>query len=297
MRRASGLSGSASLRFLVTACIVAGFAPPLDAQARDYRASIALDTTVRTYLVHAPSGTDPVPLLLVFHGAGGRAADLQASLGLDAEADRRRFVVAYLDAPLGNWAEHCDCNNADRLGVNDTGFVRRAIDSIAAARPLDRRRIFAAGYSQGGLFSQRLACEMAGEIAAVATVAATISAPLDARCQPARPVAMLIMHGTRDPIFGWQGSGAGALAVLGAEAAVARWAARNRCGPRPAESLLPDHLRDGARIRKLEYRDCARGGLTVLYAVEGGGHEWPGVTTPRDVHATRIITTFFLALP
>ncbi len=109
---------------------------------------LRVDTTQRRVLLPVPptalSG-NPLPLIIAFHGAQGTALGLRNGTGLSDAADMRGVLVAYPDAPLGNWAEDCGCNNADRLGANDTGFVRALVDSIARIAPLDRKRIYMAG--------------------------------------------------------------------------------------------------------------------------------------------------------
>lgn len=252
----------------------------------------------RQLIVHAPprarGGARPSPLILAFHGAGGSARDLKRFSGLDAAAEREGFVVAYLDAPLGNWAEGCGCNNADRLGVDDLGFVAAVIDALSSEGLVDRARVYAVGYSQGGLFAQRLACEMADRITAVAAVSGLMSAPLAQRCAPSRPVSVLAMHGTRDPIFGVNGSGSGKLEVLGASRWRAAWAALNRCSAEPDRAALPDVVVDNVVVRREAHDGCAEGSEVSLYLLDGGGHGWPGASGARaDAPASETIVAFF----
>ncbi len=170
------------MRALPCACLtgILTWPLPLAAQgsALPMRDSIRVDTTVRTFVVHAPPAEGPRPLLLAFHGAGGTGAGLQSLSKLDRAAGALGWVVIYPDAPLGNWAEGCGCNIADRLAVNDTGFVAALITRAEERYDVDPARVYAVGYSQGGLFAGRLACQMSDRIRAVAMVAAAMSAPL-----------------------------------------------------------------------------------------------------------------------
>ena len=185
---------------------------------------VRVDTTQRHALLHVPpaaSAGNPLPLVIAFHGAQGTAQGFMNGTGFNDAADMRGVLVAYPDAPLGNWAEDCSCNNADRLGANDTGFVRALIDSIARIAPLDRKRIYAVGFSQGALFTMRLGCQFADRIAAVAGVAGAMSAPLSERCRPVRPIATLWVVGKNDSVFPMWGPGVGAAGC---------WASRRRFG-------------------------------------------------------------------
>jgi poly(3-hydroxybutyrate) depolymerase len=141
--------------------------------------AIRVDTAQRRALLHLPPAASAgrrLPLVIAFHGAEGTGQGLRNGTGFNDVADMRGVLVAYPDAPLGNWAEDCGCNNADRLGANDTGFVRALVDSVARITPLDRQRIYAVGFSQGALFTMRLECQLAEQFAA--------SRVWPARCPP-----------------------------------------------------------------------------------------------------------------
>ena len=54
---------------------------------------------------------------------------------------------------------------------------------------IDPKRIYAT--AAGGFFSNRLACDLTGQIAAIAAVAATMAEPLVPVCKPSRPISVL----------------------------------------------------------------------------------------------------------
>lgn len=234
---------------------------------------IRVDTTQRRALLHLPptvSAGRPLPLVIAFHGAQGSGPGLMNGTGFNEAADVRGVLVVYPDAPLGNWAEDCGCNNADRLGANDTGFVRALIDSIAHIAPLDRRRIYAVGFSQGALFTMRLGCQQAERFAAVAGVAGVMSVPLSERCRPMRPIATLWVVGKNDTVFPYGGSGSRRSRLLGAEATFRRWLTLDRCQSAATEPIL-----GGVRgFERRKGRGCAAGVEVMLYTVRSGGHAW-----------------------
>lgn len=204
---------------------------PAQGQPATLHDSIRVDATVRTFVVHAPPAGGPRPLLLAFHGAGGTGAGLQSLSKLDRAAGGLGWVVIYPDAPLGNWAEGCGCNIADRLAVNDTGFVAALITRSEERYGVDPARVYAVGYSQGGLFAGRLACQMSDRIRAVAMVAAAMSAPLASSCRPGRPMPVLFVQGADDSTYPVGGSGEGKLHLLGIAEAAERWRELNGCAP------------------------------------------------------------------
>ncbi len=259
-----------------------------------HRAELMVGDTVRTFDLFVPhelGGRERVPLVLAFHGTGESGAGFRAATGLDRLAARDGFLVVYPDAAVGNWAEGCDCNRADRLGINDTGFVRVVIDSLSRRFPVDPARVYAVGFSQGGLFVHRLACQMPDRIAAVASIAAPISAPLAERCGPGAPVSVLVMMGTLDDAYRYEGQGQGPRATLGARATAGLWRTLDGCEGAAAVTSLPDRAADGTTVLEERWPTCARGSEVALYTVDGGRHAW---SPSRDVKTSDLVVAFFL---
>jgi len=281
---------SASLTVLVAAAACGGVAR----QSQDGpRYAVRLGDTTRTYVLHAPPGAaaEPRPLLVAFHGTGESGREMERSAGLDAVADRRGFLVAYPDAAVGNWAEGCGCSRADLLAVNDTGFARAVVEDVARRHRVDRSRIYATGFSQGGLFVHRLACEMAETFAAVASVAAPMSAPLAERCRPSGPVGVLVLIGTLDQSYPYEGERSVARSTLGAREAADVWRVIDACGREAAGRELPDRAADGTRVLEERWTGC-RGGVEVaLYTVDGGRHAW---SPSADVSTGELLVGFLL---
>ena len=103
----------------------------------------------------------------------------------------------------------------------DEDFIRQMINDLEARYPVDRSRIYVVGASAGTWVAYRLACDMADEIAAIASVAGTMR--LSDACQPGKPVSILEMHGTLDSVHPWQGGGPHL--AFGVEEVIHRWVA------------------------------------------------------------------------
>src|SRR5262249_34026228 len=80
----------------------------------DQQATILLDGTKRTYLLHVPSilpDERPVPLVLVFHGCGGHARNMRNFTQFYRLADTEQFVVAYPKSFNKSWNDtRADCH-------------------------------------------------------------------------------------------------------------------------------------------------------------------------------------------
>jgi polyhydroxybutyrate depolymerase len=183
-------------------------------------------------------------------------------------------------------------------------------DIAVKGTPLDRTRIFAAGISNGGFMSFRLACDAADVFAAVAPVTATMPADLGPRCAPRAPVAVLVINGTADPLVPYEGGQVRAMFSLRGEIwstdrTIAFWAKQNRCAAPPDVRALADRdIEDGSRVVDISHARCA-GPRVRLLRIEGGGHTWPGAAqylpaawigpTNRDIDASEEIWRFFKA--
>lgn len=297
----------------ITFCLGA-MLPPV-AKAADRTEQVPVGGRTRTYTVHVPDGSPPqsgFPVVLAFHGGGGQGARMRRLSGLDALADARGFIAVYPDGIDGHWN---DGRSTIRNPQNDVGFIVALLNQVAATMPVDQGRIYATGLSNGALFAHRLACDLSQSIAAVAPVAGTLPTDLGARCQPTRPVAMLQISGTADPImpfeggrvadFGGRGEGGQVLSVAKTAASWARW---NGCGNPGREEALPTRAPlDLTRVMRTRYTHCPTSGpVTVLTVVEGG-HTWPGGpqfapaflvgAVSRQIDTSQAITNFFLSLP
>jgi len=248
----------------------------------EFRVRFESGDTVRGAVVHVPpayDGTSRLPLLLAFHGAGGRGDEMRAETGLDAIADSLGFIVAYPDgAP--NW---------DVTGDRDLRFTRDLIAHLGERLGIDGARVYAAGFSAGGSFTMRLACDDAGRFAAVGVVASTMSAQLAGDCRPGSRISAALVVGTVDllvPIDGDSASGR-----LSADATIGLFARRNGCAAADrVVTYAPDALPDGRRVRRERYEGCRDGTETVLWVVEAGNHSW----YRGDVDTGRLLAEEFL---
>jgi polyhydroxybutyrate depolymerase len=264
----------------------------------------------RTYHIHVPpsyDGTRAVPLVVALHGRGGRGAGMMALTHFDRVADHEGFIVVFPDGYRRSWADGRGSTPADRAGLDDVAFIARLIDTLSVTYRIDPGRVFATGMSNGGFMTQRLGCDLAQRITAIAPVAAGLPARRQGQCSPARAIAVLEIQGTDDPLVPYGGGpvrGPADGLTLGAVASAAFWARADGCAPTPSAAELPDvRPDDGTRVRRTAYAGCRDGSRVVLLAVAGGGHTWPGGLryaseglvgrTSRDVDATQVIWSFF----
>ncbi|MEH0108865.1 PHB depolymerase family esterase [Tersicoccus sp. MR15.9] len=257
--------------------------------------SIEVDGKERTFLLTAPAEAAGAPLVLVLHGSNQTSAGIRGFTrpGFDTLATLDGAVVAYPQGYRKHWNDARAASDfaARREGYDDVAFVRALIDELARAHGIDRSRVYAVGYSNGGQLAIRLAHEVPELLAGIALFGATQPVPEHFAPTVDRqvPLPVLMIHGTRDPnvpyaggtasLFGFRPRGRG----LSAPDTAAYWARRNGHAAGPTVIEVPGERADRTRV---ERTDHATPGLPPvrMFTVHGGGHVMPG-----DKPAVRIL--------
>lgn len=252
-------------------------APAARAQGSDSVLTLVRDGLQRTYLLHTPAHLAPsAPLVIVLHGRLGNGSGMARLTHFNRLADSAGIVVAYPDGYHRGWADGRGATAADQRHLDDVGFIGAVIDDISARRGIDRGRVYAAGLSNGGFFTLRLACDLGNRLAGIGVVAATLSDALMGRCQ-GHPLPAMVIDGTSDPLVPYLGGAMGKRGQVQSAAATADFLARtNGCRQQALARALPDTAHDGTVVSFLAYRGCPAGLPVVLVRVEDGGHAWPG---------------------
>ncbi len=247
----------------------------------------------RSYRVYQPAGlAAAAPLVVMLHGVTGNGEQAENSYGWDPLADSAKFVVAYPDGIGRTWNGHGCCGKAMRENIDDVGFISTMVGQISAGLPIDKSRVYAAGFSNGGIMSYTLACNT-GIFAAIGPDSATM---LDA-CAAPHPTSVIHIHGTADRLVPYDG-GKGTSFVNGPSIADvnAFWRNVDHCGPTDIATNALVTTSTAA---------CADNRSVVLITIDGGKHQWPGGSTfleKRDptshaLNATQTIWQFFAAHP
>ena len=257
----------------------------------------------REYLLYVPSSYDssrPTPLVISMHGAGLWGAAQKETSQWNVLADEQRFIVVYPSGVGGKGVRVWRAEPGAGL-AKDVRFISALIDTLKANYNIDSTRIYANGLSNGGGMSFVLSCTLSDRIAAVGMVGAAQTLPWR-WCTDQRAVPMIAFHGTADPDVPYNGGASwiSARPFPSTPKWAANWARRNRCGPKPVESVV------AVDVTRRAYTGCADHADVVLYTIQGGGHTWPGGgplpewfvgRTTRSVEATRLMWAFFLGHP
>jgi polyhydroxybutyrate depolymerase len=252
------------------------------------------------------------PLVVNLHGYTLNRNFQMTFSGMNAVAEREGFLVAYPDAV-----------NADWFGPQDNiGFVDRLLEDISSQYSINPAKVYATGYSQGGVMSYLLSVERPYTFAAIASVGGTrplasehIYLPPNIDATPSRPFPLLHIHGTGDPIVPYNGGvstvGALTLNFPPVQRLIDDYVLSNGGDLVPTIVDLPNtDTTDGTTVQKLSYGGAtyfdnsgiAREAEVFHYRIANGGHNWPGdatgwpgfaVPVNYDISASNEIWQFF----
>ena len=167
----------------------------------------------RKYYINVPGTYTPEtasPLIIGFHGLGGSPAIFRESSKSDIYAEERGMIAVY---PVGygpefgveaSWNAGLCCGLANLNELDDVKFSEAIIDSVSSKYNIDKTRIWAVGFSNGGMLSYQLACELSDKITAIGVGAASL---MGKTCDADNPVSIIHLHGATDAKVLFNGSG------------------------------------------------------------------------------------------
>ena len=244
--------------------------------------TIEIDGEPREFRVFRPEKLqDAAPLVVMIHGWGFTAEQIERDYGWNDVAKKHQFVVAY---PQGvglsfNAAGDC-CGPAADNDVDDLAFMTAMVERLTKALPIDDDRVYAAGMSNGGVMAYSLACRTS-LFAAIGVVAGTQVGG----CREPRPTSVIQVHGLADTIVRFDGGPAVVPGAQPVSRVVANWRRITMCQE-------PERSRRGPVTTARA--ECADNREVTLVTIDGEGHTWPGhagSTAPWD--ATTELWKFF----
>ena len=170
--------------------------------------SLVHDGINREYILYVPNSydeTSATPILFNFHGFGGSASQFISRADMRAEAELNSFILVYPQGSCLDGVPHwnpCPIDGDNKSSADDLGFFEAMVNEISSEYTVDMERIYAAGFSNGGMMAFGLANYKSDLIAAVASVSGSM---LDCLETPSHPMPVLHLHGTSDGVLPYNG--------------------------------------------------------------------------------------------
>jgi polyhydroxybutyrate depolymerase len=246
----------------------------------------------RQYKVHVPPSYDchvPTPLLFCIHGfmqngvmfcVNGSAGTTAGPKGFVDESNEAGFLLVIPTGAGNAWNAGSCCGGSS---VDDVALFKALVTEVSTHANVDPKRVYATGFSNGGMMSYRLACEAADVFTAVAPGSGALF--IDS-CNPARPIPVLDIHGTADTFVNYSQQ----------ELSTAKLAMADGCMAATEPATVPVSGGDTACITRT---GCPSGMEVTSCTVTGGGHVWfgdPSCGTGAGAGACSVVganSTFF----
>jgi polyhydroxybutyrate depolymerase len=279
--------------------------------------TVTVDSRRRHYSVYRPATHLSKPaVVFVLHGSNGNGNKVRQQSGFqfDLLAEESGALIVYPNGIEGHWN---DCRalasySANKLNINDPAFFDVIIEKLIKDLDIDRARVFAAGFSNGGQMAFRLGLERPNKFRGIAAISANMPVAENSDCEPSgQAISVAIFNGDLDPINPYNG---GSVEIYGetSRGAVTSslesadyWA--KLAGPMQSTQTIEHDEIDGdpdTAVRQQRWT-TADGKQIRLYQFAGSGHvipfagaHFPRVRGPvgRDLSAPRQIIEFFEAI-
>ena len=259
---------------------------------------IKVDDKNRSCKIYIPASYDPgipTPVVFSFHGYTDDANTQLLYRDFRPVADTAGFLIV---CPQGT--EDDQHNTHWNVGqghstVDDVHFIDVLIDSLKSQFNIDNNRLYSAGFSNGGMFSLKLGCELSHRIAAVASVGGPFLIPQDTLCHPQHPIPVMYIHGTTDGVVPYNGNAT----YKSALSTVEFWSTFNATQTIDTFPVPNINTTDNCTAVLYTWSGGTNGAAVQHYKVITGGHAWPGSTTAsfgyinQDFNASEKIWQFF----
>jgi len=234
--------------------------------------------------------------LLAFHGWTlsctniGLCSDWSCDLSSHAE-DKGYIFVSVCGYGRSFNAGKC-CAPANVMNLDDVGLARALVSQLSSQLCIDESKVWAAGFSNGAMMSEVLACQASDVFSAVASVAGVVelspggSTGLQECAQAYQatgvPASVLMVHGSDDPVVPWIGNFFVGYPSIPDN--LAHWVSLNGCTDHGTQTYSNDDYTNTI------YKKCTNGTQVELLENSGGGHTWP---QHSDFDTTEYLLGFF----
>ncbi|HEV7949669.1 MAG TPA: PHB depolymerase family esterase [Glaciihabitans sp.] len=263
---------------------------------------VRVDDVDRKFLIRAPEHTtdEQLPVVVAFHGATGNKENFELYTGFTDSIESDRFIAVYPDGSevsVGGkvWNAGGCCGETGVEPADDIAFVEAILDELPSYGA-DPERVYVSGFSNGGMMSYRVACELGDRIAGVASVGGSYNVT---ECPTQNVLPLVIVHGTADDTVPYEGGlpvaeQNAALAITASPSvwdAVDVWMGRDSCDTSGTESVLQEA--PAATVTRVAFDDCDGDSFISVNTVDGGGHIWPRAGD-NTIDASEVILDAFI---
>jgi polyhydroxybutyrate depolymerase len=225
----------------------------------------------------------PMPMLILLHGYGGDANDVDTYYGFSALAESAGFLGVLPNGVMDSSGYRSWHVSPVHSAPWDVEYLRGVMTDVQSKYTVDPLRIYVMGFSQGAHMAHRLGCEVASTVAAFASHAGQVKKEPQ-YCAPTEAVSALEIHGTYDATIGYDGdvqNDPPDPTIPSAHETIGVWGRNDVCtGPIAKTGARLDLVKDlaGDETYVEAYGGCPAGIGVELWTMEEGIHR-PDITS------------------
>lgn len=250
--------------------------------------TIQVNEQTRSYRIFLPAMVkEKTPIIFAFHGGASSGAKFQTVADFNKFAELHGYIVVYPEGledrkAYGDKSRHWNDGRIKGVSIDEWAFIKKVIPEVRLTYQLGDGKLFAVGYSNGGLMAFRLAGETQETFTAYATVSALVPVHI-ATNQYKIKSPLLMINGTKDTVIPLKGGKVKAKkpgqVLSGGETLMAA-VQGNECDKVSVLQKIPFPLLKKKKysLEKHVYGNCksnAAKGQVVFIKIINGGHGWP----------------------
>ena len=233
-----------------------------------------------------------VPMVIGIHGYGGNGRGFERQTGFPALAEKEGFIFVAPSALENRRGWNVAFIKLGQQGVDDGKFIADLTDSLIKSLPVDPKRVFVAGHSNGAMLANEMGARFSTKyraIACMAGIAGFQDGAMPKLPKPSRPVSVLHIHGRADSVVAYESASKALLHGMSAPDGAKWWAEALGLKSNPQTTKKDGVQTDRYLGKNVEVR---------LDSLDERGHEWPSflqVDAKTRYDATTSIWSFFAA--
>ena len=255
--------------------------------------SCSFDGVVHNFILCLPQNCENYPLVVMLPGYNNTAEAMQNQTGFDKQACKRGYAVVYVTGSVqkGETQGGIGWNSGISTAQNqDVSFLTALVRYLQTEYPIDKKRVFAAGFSNGGFMIHRLAMEAGNTFSACVSVAGKMPEKIWKERNRKNKVGFFQITGEKDAVIPKLSDGSARHARDPAiEEVMDYWANSNGLS-----SIEIAEIGEGSTITKWSKR--GKNGLRENQVwhlfVKDGNHSWPSFAV-NGIDANSLILDFF----
>ena len=228
----------------------------------------------RPVTVNLPDNlASPAPLLILLHSASTSGAHQENYMQLGPVAKKSGLIYIAPDGTTNIegkrfWNASKSCCNKYSQEVDDVAYIDSLIDEIDKKTPVDRKRIYLVGHSNGAFMSFTYACK-SNQVAAIVAIAGAMDS--NPECTPTTPVSLLNIHGSADKTIKVAGGVMNSNSYTSAATTMKMIASLNKCSKQTQAKKDFEPTIKGAETTVINYA-CDTHTHLQFWKIKDGSH-------------------------